>query len=131
VGDSDARALLSTLPPDQPVVDQLEYIDSKSKGRLAAGGRSKTLQAFILTAYGPMLPFLRPLRRPRPENREEAEFAKSEAIRKDSEDRLAAEQAASARLQAQLDSLTEADRLALFAEVKADKLAVARRWPTG
>jgi len=78
-----------------------------------------------------MLPFLRPFETSKArKTREEAEFAKSEAIRKDSEDRLAAEQSREAPGSKPNSTPDRSDRLALFAEVKADKLAVAPQMAT-
>lgn len=118
--------MLSTLPTDQPVVDQLEYIDSEIQRKVGSRGEIKNAPGFYIERLraNVALPSTFETSKAR-KAREEAEFAKSEAIRKEREDRLAAEEAQSASLQAQLDGLAEADRLNLLAEVKAEQIAKA------
>lgn len=129
IEETAARKLLSELPASYDVIATLEWGDQQ-----IAGNPKKKWD----NPAGFYIHLLKQLAKPPAtfetsrarKAREEAEFAKAEAIQKEREAALKAEAVETASLQAQLDNLAEEGRLALFAEVKAAAPPQMAHWLT-
>ncbi len=121
IGESDARAIISTLSPGQPIIDQLEYGD-----QLIAQSRSPITNppGFYISLLQRNIPLPATFESSQTRKvRQEAEEAQQQAFLQEQEARLAAEEAQTLKLDQQIDSLTEASRLILLTQAKADLLA--------
>jgi hypothetical protein len=121
VGDSDARQLLTSLKPGQPILDQLEWGDyqiEQARGKITnpPGFYISLLQRDIL------VPTTFETSRAR-KARQDAESAQAEAIQKERQAALAAEEAERQKLDSEIAELPEEARLALLSQAKADVLA--------
>jgi hypothetical protein len=121
VGEGDARKVLSKLVPDQPVMDQLEYADAvihQSRGKI------QNPQGFYISRLQDNAPnpawFETSTAR---KIREEAEAALALAFAEERLAQLQAEENERIRMDAQIDALPAATRLALFEKAKAQLLA--------
>lgn len=120
VGEIDARQLLSSLPPDQPVLDLLEYGDriiAKKRGQIA---NPPGFYISLLQRSVPVPPSFISSRKKK--ELQEAESARRQAILEQQATALTAEEAEAAGLNAQIEDLPSQDRLALLAQAKADLL---------
>ena len=121
VGGTDARKLLSTLKPGQPVLDQLEYADhliAQKRGKIE---NPPGFYISLLQRDVPVPPSFETSQARKA--RQEAESAKRQAIQQEREAALADEAAEEAQLTTQFDNLAEPDRLALLSQAKAEQLA--------
>jgi Replication initiator protein A len=121
VGEGDARKVLSKLAPDQPVMDQLEYADAvihQSRGKI------QNHQGFYISRLQDNAPnpawFETSAAR---KVREEVEAAMALAFAEERLAQLQAEENERIRMDAQIDALPAATRLALFEKAKAQLLA--------
>ena len=121
IGESDARDLLSCLPPGQPILDQLEYGDyqiARQHGRI---DNPPGFYISLLQRNVPVPPSFLSSRKAKAI--QETNDRKQQALQHQAEAARSAEDAEAARLAAQFDQLAEHDRLALLAQVKAEQLA--------
>jgi hypothetical protein len=121
VGEGDARKVLSKLAPEQPVMDQLEYADAvihQSRGKI------QNHQGFYISRLQDNAPnpawFETSAAR---KIREEVEAAMALAFAEERLAQLQAEENERIRMDAQIDALPAATRLALFEKAKAQLLA--------
>lgn len=116
VGESDARQLLLSLPPGQPVLDQLEWGDhlvGQEDGKIA---NPPGFYISLLHRNVPVPGHLDTIRAQRA--RQEAEFAQQEAIQREREAVIAAEEAETAELDARLESLPPEHRSVLLSQAR-------------
>jgi hypothetical protein len=120
VGESDARKLLAALKPGQPILDQLEYGDlqiEQSRGKITNPPgfyisllqRNVPIPATFETSKARIA-------RERAEKEQQQAFADRQAAA------LAAEEAETRNLNAQIENLGSETRLALLTQAKADLL---------
>ena len=124
VGEQDARQLLSTLKPDQLILDQLEYLDFQIQQ--ASGSRSeiKNPPGFYIERLRANIAVPPTFETSNAKiARQQAEFERRQAITAQQEAALAAEEAERQNLDAQIAALPEEARLALMNQAKADVLA--------
>jgi hypothetical protein len=121
VGEGDARKVLSKLAPDQQVMDQLEYADAVIR---QSRGKIQNPQGFYISRLQDNAPnpawFETSAAR---KIREEAEAALALAFAEERLAQLQAEENERIRMDAQIDALPAATRLALFEKAKAQLLA--------
>ena len=121
VGEGDARKVLSKLAPEQPVMDQLEYADAVIR---QSRGKIQNPQGFYISRLQDNAPnpawFETSVAR---KIREEAEAALALAFAEERLAQLQAEENERIRMDAQIDALPAATRLALFEKAKAQLTA--------
>jgi hypothetical protein len=121
VGESDARQLLASLPAEQAVFDQLEWGDFQIA---QAKGKISNPPGFYISLLQRNVPVPESFETSRARKaRQEGESAQRQALRQEREAAAAAEEAEIAALDAKLQSLPEASRLALLAEARAALLS--------
>jgi hypothetical protein len=120
VGGTDARKLLATLKPGQPILDQLEYGDlqiEQSKGKIT------NPPGFYISLLQRDVPVPATFETSRTRNaRERAEKEQRQAFTDRQAAALAQEEAERQKLDAQIAALPAEARLALLAQAKADLL---------
>ena len=121
IGEGDARKLLARLAADQPVLDQIEYVDAiiqQSRGKI------RNPQGLYISRLQDNLPnpptFETSQAR---QTRLRAESAREQAILEKQLAKLQAEEEENQRIDAQIDALPEKQRQALFAQAKKELLA--------
>ncbi len=121
IGETDARELMAKLSPGQPILDQLEWGDYQIA---QAKGKITNPPGFYISLLQRNVPvpatFETSQQRKASQN---AESAQRQVFLREQEARLAAEEAETAALEQQIDSLPETSRLALLSQAKADLLA--------
>jgi hypothetical protein len=121
VGESDARQLLSDLPAEQSVFDQLEWGDFQIA---QAKGKISNPPGFYISLLQRNVPVPANFETSRARKaRQEGESAQRQALRQEREAAAAAEEAETAELDAKLQSLPEASRLAMLSQARAALLA--------
>ena len=121
VGESDARQLLAGLPPGQAVFDQLEWGDFQIA---QASGKITNPPGFYISLLQRNVPVPEGFETSRARKaRQEGESAQRQALRLEREAVAAAEEVETAELDARLQVLSEASRLALLAQARAALLA--------
>jgi hypothetical protein len=120
IREHDAHGLLAVLKPSQPVLDQLEYADhliARKRGRI------ENPPGFYISLLQRDVPVPANFLTSRKAKAiQESHSAKQEALTRKRETAQAAEAAEEARLAAQLEQLSEPDRITLLAQVKAELL---------
>ncbi len=121
VGDADARQLLSTLPPEQPVLDQLEYGDyqiAQSRTRIT------NPPGFYISLLQRNVPVPATFESSAARNaRQEAESAQQQALQQQQETALREDEAARQLADAELAGLPPQEHQALFEKAKAELMA--------
>ena len=124
VGQQKARDIIATVPADFPILDVLEWGDLQIAQAQGARNEIKNPPGFYIHLLEQRITPPPTFESSRARvARQGAEFAQVEAIRQAQTNQLAAEEAASAALNTQIDSLAPGDHLALLAQAKADLLA--------
>ncbi len=124
VGETDARTLLASLPPGQPVLEQLEYADHLIELAKSSRKPIQNTPGFYISLLQRNVPVPSTFETSQARKaRLEAESAQQEAFLKEQESRLAAEEAEAAALDAKIEALTDADRLTLLSQAKAALIA--------
>ena len=122
VGESDARQLLLSLPPDQPVLDQLEWGDYLvGRQEDAKIANPPGFYISLLQRNVPVPGYFETTRAQKA--RQKAGYAQQEAIQRDREAVVAAEEAETAELDARIEALPGAHRRALLSEAREAILA--------
>ncbi len=121
IGETDARQILGSLPPDHPVLDLLEYGDylvSRKRGKI------ENPPGFYISLLHRKVPVPASFLSSRKAKEiQAANLAKREAILKRQEEALRAEEEERLRVDGQIDALPEERRQALFHQAMAQLLA--------
>ena len=114
VGETDARQLLTGLPPGQPVLDQLEWGDTQIE---QARGKITNPPGFYISLLqrNVLVPATFESSRARIA-RQAAESAQAEALQRQRQAALEAEEAARQNLDSQIDAMPVGDRQQLYTE---------------
>ena len=121
VGNADARKLLATLKPNQPILDQLEYGDLQIE---QSRGKITNPPGFYISLLQRDVPVPATFESSRARNaRLAAEKEQRQALADRQAANLAQEEAERQKLDAQIAALPEVDRLALLSQAKAELLA--------
>ena len=121
VGNADARKLLATLKPDQPILDQLEYGDLQIE---QSRGKITNPPGFYISLLQRDVPVPATFESSRARNaRLAAEKEQLQALADRQAANLAEEEVERQKLDSQIAALPEADRLALLQQAKAELLA--------
>ncbi len=124
VGDADARALLAALPPNQPVLDQLEHADHLIELAKSSRKPIQNTPGFYISHLQRNVPVPPTFETTQAKNtRQRAAEAQTQAILDEQQARFVAEEAEIAALDAKIEALTDADRLTLLSQAKADLIA--------
>lgn len=121
VGEADARQILAALPPGQPVLDQLEWGDYQISRKR---GQVENPPGFYISLLQRNVPVpVSFLSSRKAKERQAAERARAQALQAQQLAAERAEQEESARMDARIDALPEAERQALFEQAKEQLLA--------
>lgn len=121
VGESDARQLLAGLPPGQAVFDQLEWGDFQIA---QANGKINNPPGFYISLLQRNVPVPAGFETSQARKiRQEGELAQRQALRQEREAVAAAEEVETAELDARLQALPEASRLALLSRARSALLS--------
>jgi hypothetical protein len=121
VGNADARKLLATLKPGQPILDQLEYGDLQIE---QSRGKITNPPGFYISLLQRDVPVPATFESSRARNaRLAAENEQLQALADRQAANLAQEEAERQKLDSQIAALPEEARLALLAQAKAELLA--------
>jgi hypothetical protein len=121
IGETDACKLLASLPPGQPILDQLEYGDRLIARKRGHIDNPPGFYISLLQRNVPVPPDFVSSRKAKAI--EEANSAEQQALRKQHEEAIAAEEAQTASLDSLIEQLSETARLALLAQAKAELIA--------
>ena len=121
VGESGAKKLLAKLPADRPVRDLLEWGDQEIARQPGKISNPAGFYIRLLEEHSAPPPTFEPSRVQKA--RVEAESARARAIVDQQQAQLAAEEAETADLNAQIENLPQKARLALLSQAKADLLS--------
>lgn len=121
VGESDARQLLASLPPGQPVLDQLKWGDYQIG---QAHGTITNPPGFYISLLQRNVPVpATPESSRARKTHQKARAAQPEALQQQRQAAQAAEEAERQKLDSRIAALPEPDRQALFDQAKAELLA--------
>jgi hypothetical protein len=121
IGQADARQLLAHLIPGQPVLDQLEWGDYQISRKR---GHVENPPGFYISLLRRNVPVpANFLSSQKARELQASERARQEALQEQRQEAERAEREERARVDARIDAMPEAHRLALFEQAKAQLLA--------
>lgn len=121
VGEADARQLLATLPPGQPILDQLKWGDLQVE---QSRGKIQNPPGFYISLLQRNVPVPATSKTSRGgKTHQKARAAQPEAFQQQRQAAQEAEEAERQKLDSQIAALPEAARQALFDQAKAELLA--------
>lgn len=120
IGEVDARQLLGSLAPGQPVLEQLEWADYQISRKRGGIENPPGFYISLLQRNVPVPASFLTTRKSK--EIKAAQQAREQALQEQRQEAERAEREERARMDARIDALPEAERLALFEQAKAQLL---------